>query len=85
MDTIIIDCGPVTGPESLHGALAHALEFPDYYGKNLDALYDCLTDVEIPTRLILMDFDTLAPWAAGFQEVFTEAMENNPLLQIVVD
>jgi ribonuclease inhibitor len=22
------------------------LEFPEYYGKNLDALHDCLTDLE---------------------------------------
>ncbi len=85
MDTIIIDCGPVSTPESLHSALAHALEFPEYYGKNLDALYDCLTDVAEPIRLILMDFDHVAPWTQGFQAVFQEAMEANPLLQILVD
>ena len=26
-----------------HDYLAEALNLPDYYGKNLDALYDCLT------------------------------------------
>lgn len=26
-------------------AIAEALEFPDWYGHNLDALYDCLTDL----------------------------------------
>ncbi len=85
MDTIIIDCGPVNSAASLHDALAHALELPEYYGKNLDALYDCLTDVEMPTQLILMNFDAVAPWAAGFQAVFQDAMAANPLLQIVVD
>jgi hypothetical protein len=29
----------------LHDGLARALEFPDYYGANLDALNDCLRDV----------------------------------------
>ncbi|MEU6153796.1 barstar family protein [Actinosynnema sp. NPDC047251] len=26
-------------------AIGQALDFPDYYGQNLDALYDCLTDL----------------------------------------
>ncbi|MEV0678159.1 barstar family protein [Actinosynnema sp. NPDC050436] len=26
-------------------AIGLALDFPDYYGQNLDALYDCLTDL----------------------------------------
>ncbi|PSL56632.1 barstar (barnase inhibitor) [Saccharothrix carnea] len=27
------------------GAIAEALSFPDWFGHNLDALYDCLTDL----------------------------------------
>ena len=27
-----------------HKYLKEALDFPDYYGENLDALYDCLTE-----------------------------------------
>ncbi|WP_121003199.1 barstar family protein [Saccharothrix australiensis] len=26
-------------------AIGEAMAFPDYYGQNLDALYDCLTDL----------------------------------------
>lgn len=29
----------------LHGYLKECLEFPEYYGNNLDALHDCLTDI----------------------------------------
>ena len=28
-----------------HEYLKKTLNFPEYYGKNLDALYDCLTDL----------------------------------------
>jgi len=31
--------------ERIHAELAEKLEFPSYYGKNLDALYDVLTDI----------------------------------------
>ncbi|MBW4720886.1 barstar family protein [Saccharothrix obliqua] len=26
-------------------AIGEAMDFPDYYGQNLDALFDCLTDL----------------------------------------
>ena len=35
-----------------HDYLAEALNFPDYYGKNLDALYDCLTEIDCEIELI---------------------------------
>jgi hypothetical protein len=31
--------------EDLHRDMAAALDFPDYYGRNLDALNDCMRDV----------------------------------------
>ena len=35
-----------------HDYLKEALNLPDYYGKNLDALYDCLTEIECEIELI---------------------------------
>ncbi len=40
--------------------VAHALELPDYFGANLDALWDCLTDLIGPTALLWPGWAELA-------------------------
>ncbi|MEV4160163.1 barstar family protein [Nonomuraea dietziae] len=40
-----LDASAWTREEDLHTAIAQALEFPNYYGRNLDGLNDCLSDV----------------------------------------
>jgi RNAse (barnase) inhibitor barstar len=42
---VAVDAGGWLGEPDLHRDLALALRFPDYYGRNLDALNDCLRDV----------------------------------------
>lgn len=37
--------GSPTDKASTLDAIATALSFPDWFGRNLDALYDCLTDL----------------------------------------
>lgn len=46
MKTVILDGNVVHSREELHEYLAKEFGFPDYYGKNLDALHDCLTDYQ---------------------------------------
>ena len=38
-----------------HDYLKDALNFPDYYGKNLDALYDCLCEIKMNITLVNSD------------------------------
>ena len=46
MKQIILDGNILADATLVHDYLKEMLEFPEYYGKNLDALHDCLTDLE---------------------------------------
>lgn len=62
-----------------HDYLMEALELPDYYGKNLDALYDCLTEMECEIELTNageVDEDIL--------DTFRDAADENDLLKFKI-
>ena len=49
----------MTSREQAHEYLAHTMRLPDWYGKNLDALEDCLGQFGRETVIILMNSDAL--------------------------
>lgn len=66
--------------EELHNRLKTVLHLPDYYGKNLDALWDCLTgEVNLPVELTWTNFqaskDALGDYAESLSQLFQEAEE----------
>ena len=71
-----IDCTGLT-KEDLHRALAESLDFPEWYGKNLDALHDALTEISEDVQLTLVHFDAMQNCRRGFLRVFTDAAEEN--------
>ena len=76
---VIIECEKLTERRKAHRYLAKKLEFPDYYGGNLDALYDVLTG--LPHKdgryAFLMPGaeapEEVAAYAARIKAVFAEA------------
>src|SRR5277367_3158649 len=59
-----INCKTWISGASMHESLEEALSFPAYYGRNFDALRDCLGDVEIPfdggVAVVLDSYDVYA-------------------------
>jgi RNAse (barnase) inhibitor barstar len=50
--------------------LGAALSFPDHYGRNLDALADCLREVAAPSGGTLLLWDGWAPFARADRRAF---------------
>ncbi len=51
---------PVASTAEFYRELAAAADFPDWFGANLDALWDTLTDLRGPTALVLERWTRLA-------------------------
>ena len=86
MKKVILDCEKLLQPEQAHMYLAEKLDFPDYYGKNLDALYDCLT--EIGECIIVLEGENLLGesenYGAKVLKVLREAAHANQGLKLEV-
>lgn len=48
---VILDARKLSTKEEAHAYLKKVFRFPEYYGHNLDALYDSLTDLPYGDRL----------------------------------
>ena len=84
MEEKIIDCTRIHSREDLHAIFREALAFPEWYGDNLDALYDCLTDSREDITLTLQSFHTMGIFRGSFQAVLEEAEQENPHLIVTI-
>jgi len=86
MKFAIIDGNSVTSMEDIHASLARQLEFPEWYGGNLDALHDCLTDFHEDVDLSIVHpealFERLGSAYVRLTRVLSDAAEENPYLKL---
>lgn len=68
--------------EDMHEYLKQRFKFPDYYGANWDALYDVLTELGYPTKVILRLPKDQGPIIKDFLEVLLDAQLGNPSLEV---
>lgn len=75
----------VTGMEAIHEQLAQALQFPDFYGRNLDALYDCMTDVQTDVTFHLKNISALGRRGPALQILLQRAAVLNPHIHLEME
>lgn len=76
---VLID-GNIRDIDELHSVLSSQLNLPEYYGRNLDALWDCLTGwLDLPMAIEWRNFHTtyknLGEYALKVRTTFEEAAE----------
>lgn len=85
MKEIILDGSQFVDIQTTHQILKNIFNFPDYYGKNLDAFWDCITEYAIfcyqnsTEKIIWKDFSisqkNLGKEADSLLDIFKEATE----------
>ena len=81
MKQVHIDCAVFTCRDAFHDSVARELSLPKWYGRNLDALHDCLTSISEPTHLILENWqaaeENLGRYASLIRAVLLHAEDEN--------
>ena len=59
MNYVLLDGTEFKDVSATHAVLKEKLELPDYYGENLDALWDCLTGwIELPLQIKWINYSS---------------------------
>lgn len=67
--------------EALHEFVARKLGFPEYYGENLSALADCLSEVDEPTRItVAINEDDVSPGMQAYVIRFVQVCAREALV-----
>lgn len=87
MNHVILSGTFITEKQHLHSHLKQALKFPEWYGNNLDALADCLSDISETTVITVLGFEKLEStlgekYTQSFIKVLQNAAKSNSNMHI---
>ncbi|MBO4914650.1 MAG: barstar family protein [Oscillospiraceae bacterium] len=85
----IINGTRIKNRKTLHNAFARQLSLPEWYGRNLDALYDCLSEITEDSEIILRNpsllRETFGTYAQMLETVLRDVCDENPHLRLTVE
>lgn len=88
MKIFVLDCTEIGSRYQLHEKIAERLGFPEWYGRNLDALHDCLTEISEDISITVENFsrleEELGGYAMLFKKVLVQSSEENKKLHIEI-
>ena len=82
MKDIFLNLIPKRNRAELHGYFISKLDLPPYYGGNLDALYECVSEIVEDTRISVAVSEDADWYTRKAASVFEEAAEDNEHLTV---
>ena len=82
MKIVILDAKKMAEKENMHEYFAKKFDLPEYYGRNLDALFDCLCEINEPTLIKLKNEEFLDDSAKeSLIRLFRDGCNENELVK----
>jgi ribonuclease inhibitor len=89
MKKIYLDGSIVSKKEEIHLQIKERMGFPEYYGKNLDALYDMLSTWSEPVEVCILNpsslFLSLGKYGHDFIKTIEEAHDANWRIKVSLE
>lgn len=82
---VLLDTGGVTDKDGFMDAVSEALRLPGWFGRNWDALGDCLSDVPASTVLVWDGWTQMARRVPRETEVAIEVLAESGLTVLMVN
>lgn len=79
---VILDAGCMKSKEETHAYLKEKLGLPEYYGMNLDALHDCLTELT-EVEIAFVNTGEAGDYFKKVHKVFLRAEKENDGIRLL--
>ena len=89
MTIVLLDGEKIKSKDDVHKAFAQKLSFPEYYGNNLDALHDVLTETDFELGIIVVNTtklsNNLEKWLRKLITMFEETERESKKVHLSIE